>query len=73
LEFKYQSLKNLCERLLKGRKGTTQSAIQSLDRYLVEVAQEVLDEACKEADMANRKRLKGVHIERAIAILNKGR
>ncbi len=73
MEFKYQSLKNLTERLLKGRKGTTQEAIESLDRYLVEKATEVLDIACEEADMNNRKRLKGVHVERAIAILSKGR
>lgn len=73
MEFKYQTLKNLCERLLKGKKEMTSEAVASLDAYLVACADEVLNEACNEADMASRKRLKGVHIERAIAIVKQRR
>ena len=72
MELKYQTLRNLCDRHLKGRKGVTQEAIVSIDKYMSECLKEVLDEACKEADIAKRKLLKGAHVERAIGII-KGR
>ena len=72
MELKYQTLRNLCDKHLRGRKGMTQEALETIDRYMTNCLKEVLDEACKEADMAKKKRLKGMHIERAIGII-KGR
>jgi len=73
LEFKYQSLKNLTEKLLRGRKGITRDAVESLDKELVRHAEVVLNISVEEADYANRKRITGKHVERAIAILQRGR
>jgi len=73
MEFKYQTLKNLSEKLLKGRKGTTQEAIESLDGYLADKAKEIIELAAEEAEIGHRKRIAGVHMERARAILERGR
>ena len=73
MEFKYQTLKNLSEKLLRGRKTISEKGLKIIDRCLVEYAEEIFDEAVILAEMSKKKRLSEVHIEHAVSIVQKRR
>ena len=71
MELPYQTLKNLSEKLLKGRGQTSRGAIETLDRCLSEYAEEIIEEAVGFATMMGKKRVSAAHVERAVAVLKR--
>jgi len=73
MELPYQTLKNISERVLKGKFQISSDALQDLDEYLIEKTVELLDEASLICKMHDKKRISEIHIQRAIVLINKRR
>ena len=67
--FKYQTLKNLCDKVLKGKIGISSDSVRMLKEHLENEAEQLLIEAHELARMSGRKRINAVHIEKAKQIL----
>ena len=73
MELPYQTLKNTCERILKGRKEISRPAVEALEKAMIERAEEIIEEAVVLADMTGKKRISSTHLEQAVVLLFKRR